>query len=613
MFYKLMIKKILSILLLLIANFTYADTIKTDVLVVGGGASGVAAAIQSARSNVKTLLIEQGPLLGGSMTAGGFCILDANRNLPTGIYAEFRGRVVSYYKSRLGYDTTKNAPLNFEPAIGASILKKLTDTVKNLTIKMNTPFTAIKKDGTGWEVSITANGKTDVIKAQAVIDATELGDVAAKAGVVFNTGFDSRNDTGEALAPANATNQIQDISWIAILKDYGKGADSTIVKPEGYEASQFACLKKADIKKLLKAGALMNDKYLVNWNDCASQYSVTSNDLLPENREATFRQSRLHTLGLIYYLQTELGYKNLGLADEFPTKDKLPLIPYIRENKRAYGELRMVLGDIYTPYERQSRLYRTWIGVADALPGQHYVVPGAPKINYPPFPAFGIPLGAVVVKDQTNLFVTEKALSVTHLVNGSITDPAVQMTLGQGVGASAAWCAFFKKTTKQLDVRKIQDEILVYSGSIMPFNDIPKADPAYRAVQQVGATGMLRGFIKPTGNAAQFLFKPDTIVYTAEVKPFLNEIYARSFLWFNKTNPGETFTVGNLLSYISEMSLTDPETLQKMMRAAWQTKYKFNTAFDIKRPVTRREFAVLANKYLNPFSRKVDISGKLVN
>lgn len=608
-----MIKKLLPVLLFLFTSAAYADTIKTDVLVIGGGASGVAAAIQSARSNVKTLLIEQVPWLGGSMTAGAMCILEANRNLPTGIYAEFRGRVINFYKSRLGYDTTKNAALNFEPSIGASILKKLTDTVKNLTVKTNTPFTSIKKDGTGWEVTIIANGQTDVIKAQAVIDATELGDVAAKAGVLFNTGFDSRNDTGEALAPVNATNQIQDISWIAILKDFGKGADKTITKPEGFEASQYACLKKTDIKKLLKTGALMNDKFMINWNDCASQYSVTSNDLLPENREATFRLSRLHTLGLIYYLQTEMGYKNLGLADEFPTKDHLPLIPYIRENRRAYGELRMVLGDIYTPYDRQSRLYRTSIGIADAIPGQHYVVPGAPKIKYPPFPAYAIPLGAFVVKDQTNLFVTEKAMSVTHLVNGSVTDPAVQMTLGQGVGAAAAWCAFFKKTTKQLDVRKIQDEILVYSGSIMPFTDIPKSDPAYRAVQQVGATGMLRGIIAPTGNAAAFLFKPDTIVYTAEVKPFLNEIYARSFLWFNRTNPGDTFTVGNLLSYISEMSLTDPETLQKMMRAAWQTKYKFNTQFDVKRPITRREFAVLANKYLNPFSRKVDISGKLVN
>jgi pyruvate/2-oxoglutarate dehydrogenase complex dihydrolipoamide dehydrogenase (E3) component len=84
-----MIKKLLA-LLLFNCSLTFAETIKTDVLVIGGGASGVAAAIQSARSKVKTMLIEQGPWLGGSMTAGGMCILEGNRNLPSGIYGEFR-------------------------------------------------------------------------------------------------------------------------------------------------------------------------------------------------------------------------------------------------------------------------------------------------------------------------------------------------------------------------------------------------------------------------------------------------------------------------------------------------------------------------------------------
>lgn len=613
LFCKLMIKKLLTLLFVLASATTFADTIKTDVLVVGGGASGVAAAIQSARSNVKTILIEQGPWLGGSMTAGGMCILEANRNLPNGFYGEFRERIKNFYKVRLGYDTTFNAVLNFEPSVGASILKKLTDTVKNLTVRLSTPFTSIKKDGTGWEVSITVNGKTDVIKAKAVVDATEFGDVATMAGALFNTGFDSRKETGEVLAPDNATNQIQDISMIAILKDYGRTADKTIARPEGYEPSLYACLKKIDIKRMLKAGALINDKFMMNWNDCANQYSVTSDDLSPEKRGETFRKARLHTLGAIYYLQTELGYRNIGLADEFPTRDHLPLIPYIRENKRAYGEVRMVLDDIYTPYDRGSRLYRTSIGIGDALPGQHYIVPGAPKIKYPPFPPYSVPLGAIVVKDAVNLFVTEKAMSVTHLVNGSITDPAVQMALGQGVGASAAWCAFFGKTTKELDVRKIQDEVLIYGGSVMPFSDIPKSDPAYRAVQQVGCTGMLKGFRTVTGTTAQMLFKPDTTVYTDEVKPYLNEIYTRSFLWFNKTQPGDDFTVGNLLSYISEMSLTDPETLERIMRANWKSKYNFTVAFDTKRPVTRREFVVLANKYLNPFARKVDLAGKMIN
>jgi hypothetical protein len=308
-----------------------------------------------------------------------------------------------------------------------------------------------------------------------------------------------------------------------------------------------------------------------------------------------------------------LGYKNLSLSDDFPTSDHLPYMPFIRENGRVTGLVRMVLDDVYTPYNRGSQLYRTSIGVGDAVPGQHYITPGAPKIKYPPFPGYSIPLGAVVVKDVENLLVTEKALSVTHLVNGSIANPAVQMTLGQGVGATAAYCAFFKTTTKNLKVRVIQGEILDFKGILMPFADIPRSDPSFRAIQQVGATGLIRGIQKVNGNSAQVLFCPDTTVSTADIQPILNEIYARSFLWFNRTKPAELFTVGNLLSYISEMTLTDPEILQKVMQSTWKTKFKFTDNFDVKRPVTRREFAVLANKYLNPFSRAVDISGKLIN
>jgi hypothetical protein len=291
----------------------------------------------------------------------------------SGIYAEFRNHIREFYKPRLGYDTTRNAPLVFEPSTGASILKKITDTVKNLTVKLNTPFT-IKKDGTDWVVTVMDNGKPLIIKTKMVVDATELGDVAAGAGVLLTSGFDSRQDTKEALAPDNATNQIQDISYLAILKDFGKTADRTIPKPEGYNAAQYACLKASDVKKLLTAAALPNDKYLINWEDCGNQYSVTSRR--PETREPRGHlcKARLRTLGLIYYLQTALGYKNLGLTDDFKTPDHLPYLPYIRENRRAAGMVRMVLDDIYTPYSRQSKLYRTSIGVADALPGQHYSV-----------------------------------------------------------------------------------------------------------------------------------------------------------------------------------------------------------------------------------------------
>ena len=46
-------------------------TSQTDVLVVGGGTAGTIAAIQSARAGARTLIVERGPQLGGTMTTGG--------------------------------------------------------------------------------------------------------------------------------------------------------------------------------------------------------------------------------------------------------------------------------------------------------------------------------------------------------------------------------------------------------------------------------------------------------------------------------------------------------------------------------------------------------------
>jgi hypothetical protein len=573
-----MIRKLLIPLLLFTFSFAHAETIKTDVLVIGGGTSGVAAAIQAARSKVKTLLVEPGSWLGGSMTMGGMCVLDANRNLPSGIWGEFRRRVTDYYRPRLGYDTTHNSILRFEPYTAAEILKKMTDTVKNLTVKLNTPWASIKKDGTGWEVTITVNGEIVKVDAKVVIDGTEIGEVAAKAGTQFDEATES-------------------ITWIAILKDFGRNANKTIPKPEGYNQALYAWLKGKDIRQMLKDANIPNDKYMIDWAGHESDKSKTG------SKDELYKSAKLRTLGLVYFLQTESGYKNLGLDDQFGTPDHLPLMPYVIEARPAKSVVRMVLDDIYKPYDRESKLYRTSIAVGDAVPF------GTEKA----FPAYSIPLGSVALKDVDNILITEKALSVSKDVSGSTANPSIQMTLGQGVGATAAYCAFFKTTTKHLNVRVIQGEILDHEGYLLPFTDVPQKSHYFRAIQQVCATGLLRGIQKTNGNNIEIHFEQDDIVKTEEIEPILTEIYTRGFLWFNKEKPGAQFTLGNLLSLISDYTLTDPKTLQLYVQKFWTTQFRLTGSFDLNRPVTRLEFTVLANRYLNPFAKTVDLSGRIVN
>jgi hypothetical protein len=596
-----MIKRLLIPLLCFAVTFIHAETIKTDVLVIGGGASGVAAAIQSARSKVKTLLVEPGPWLGGSMTMSGMGVLEANRNLPSGIWGEFHRKVTDYYRPRLGYDTTHNSILRFEPYTGAEILKKITDTVKNLTVKLKTPWTGIKKDGTGWQVTIMVNGEVVKVDAKVVVDGTETGEVAAKAGAKFEADAD-----------------VQRIIWIAILKDFGRNTNKTIAKPEGYDPSAYSVLKKIDIKLMLRQASMPNEKYMIDW----TRYN-NSNVGAITNKEELYKKAKLRTLGLVYYLQTELGYTNLGLDGQFGTTDNLAPSPLVLEGRHVKGAVRMIDDDVLKPYERESKVYRTAIAVSDAEISPDSATVGRLLANYAPgspsvivrMPQMGytIPLGAIVANDLDNMLVTEKAISVSKGVNTGTRYPSVQMTLGQGAGATAAFCAFFKTTTKRLRVRMVQGEILDYKGYLVPLTDIPQKDPHWRAIQQICATGLLKGVQKTNGNAIEIHFEPDDLVSTEEVKPFLLEIYTRAFLWFNKDKPGDKFTLGNLLSLISDYTLTDPKTLQLYLQKAWTTQFKLTGTFDLNRPVTRLEFAVLTNRYLNPFGKTVDLSGRVVN
>jgi len=252
-----------------------------------------------------------------------------------------------------------------------------------------------------------------------------------------------------------------------------------------------------------------------------------------------------------------------------------------------------------------SKLYRTSIAMGDGLPDERNDDSFHAKDYFSNLPIYYIPLKAVITNGIDNLLITE-AIFPSQI---NLHYLPWQLTLGQGVGATAAYCAFFKTTTKHLKVRVIQGELLDFKAYLLPFDDIMQTDPDWRAIQQVSTTGLLKG----TWLKKQFDFMPDAPVTTAEIKPVLTEIYTRAFLWFNKEKPGEKFTIENTLSLISDYTLTNPLVLKNSVQKDWKIRYKFKQDFDLKRQITRREFAVLANRYLNPFARTVDLDGKLVN
>ena len=97
----------------------------TDVLVIGGGASGISAGIQSARMGVSTIVAEETPWVGGMLTAAGVSCVDGNYNLQSGIFGEFADSLAHRYGGWEALKTGWVSHINFEPHVGQEVLTNI--------------------------------------------------------------------------------------------------------------------------------------------------------------------------------------------------------------------------------------------------------------------------------------------------------------------------------------------------------------------------------------------------------------------------------------------------------------------------------------------------------
>lgn len=586
----------------------YARTLHTGVLVIGGGTGGTAAAIQSARAGVPTLLAEPGPMLGGMLTAAGVSCTDGNDQFASGMWQEFRQALYQHYgRTKLNSGWVSNTC--FEPHVGDSIFKAWAAKEKKLEVIHGLRFVSVIRDGsriTGAEFR-TGKGEPVRVKAKVVIDGTETGDVFAAAGAAYDLGTDDPVESGEQEA-RQKTSIIQDMTWVAILKDYGPGANKTIARPAGYDSTLYFCSTadvpcngvpySFDTKKVLNYGRLPNGKYMLNWPAHGNDYYLNITEADTAARRAGYEKARQHTLGFIYFLQTTGGMQHLGLAEDELDKG-LGWMPYIREGRRVQGLVRMKLGHIKDPYS--SNLYRTGIAVGDYPVDHHHArYPGAvPEIEFPPVPAYNIPMGVLLPKDTEGLLVCDKGISVTNIVNGTTRlQPAVLLT-GQAAGMLAALAVLQKKEVSQVPVQLVQDALLKAKCYLMPFSDVPVTDPDWEAIQRAGLAGVLKGVGKPEGWANKMFFYPDSLVNGSE---FLSGLYryGRFFTSHHRLNAGPEMSVSQafrLLRRLRPFMKTDAfKNIMKdeEWRELWPALGLKN--FDPVRPITRRELAVLVDK-----------------
>ncbi|MED5354550.1 MAG: FAD-dependent oxidoreductase [Bacteroidota bacterium] len=592
---------------------------KYDIVVVGGGTSGISSAIQSSRLGSKTLLIEKSDWLGGMMTSAGVSALDGNYKMPSGFLKEFRDSLVSYYGSLDSLKTGWVSNVMFEPSVGNEILNKIASSEKNLKIIFNSKIDEIKKQKDKWHLTVKSENKLDKVETTVLIDATELGDLIPILNIPYYVGMDSSSMYNEEIAPKNSNDIIQDLTQVMILKDYGK--DVTIPIPANYNRDEFICsyeskecydteLKLWPKESLISYGKLPNGKYMINWPINGNDYYVNSIEMSDEDRMSHYQKAKQKSIRFLYFIQTEMGYDHLSIdKEEFLTKDGFPKIPYHRESRRIKGKVTLDLNYIKSPYFQKNSLYRTGIAVGDyPVDHHHNAHPNyreLPKLDFYPIPSYSVPLGSLMPEKTNNLLVIEKSISVSNLVNGTTRLQPVVMQIGQAAGILASLAVSQNKLVDKVSIRDVQLEILNNKGYIQPFVDVSSDNPNFKSYQKIGACGILKGEGMNIGWENKTLFYPKKNLLKNDLIEGLKDYYN-----LNKYPIPNLLSIENIINWIIKVS-GDEKLGFKDFENKWND---FGLKeYDLNRIIKRGEFAILIDKILNPFSMfEVNFKGQII-
>lgn len=347
--------------------------IRTEVLIVGGGLGGVAAALAALRLGRKVILTEETDWIGGQLTAqavppdehpwieGTGC---------TATYQRLRRAIRDYYRrnypllpdarfdAHLNPGCGRVSPLCHEPRVALVALNELfapylADGQLDIFLRCR-PCSVETEDDQVRSVTVhdDESGETLVLAAPYVLDATELGDLLPMAGVEHVIGAESQAETGEPHALAEADPLDQQAATACFALDYLPDEDHTIDRPadydfwRGYRASfwpgpqlgwEFVDPVTLDVRRQeifvppgsgaeglwtfrrifyaghYPVGRYRSDITLVNWpqNDYWLGPLVGVDD---EERARHLRGARQLSLSFLYWMQTEAPRYDGGLG-----------------------------------------------------------------------------------------------------------------------------------------------------------------------------------------------------------------------------------------------------------------------------------------------------------
>lgn len=179
-----------------------------DLLIVGGTAPGIVAAVRAAREGLKVALVAAGRHLGGSLPSLG-AVETHYRGNRAPLLEEFVAAVKDHYRVRHGIDSpqyracTGGKMIMFEPHVAESVLERWVAAEPGLTVWRGFVPERVERAGRALHAVTfrpVTMGSDLTLKAAAFIEAGYEGDLMARAGVAYRIGRESRAEYGEPSA-----------------------------------------------------------------------------------------------------------------------------------------------------------------------------------------------------------------------------------------------------------------------------------------------------------------------------------------------------------------------------------------------------------------------------
>lgn len=227
-----------------------------DVIIIGGGLGGCAAALASCRNGLSVIMTEETDWIGGQLSQQGVPP-DEHQWIETHgapqSYRDYRNRVRDYYRRNYPLTAAARTRENLNPGDGSvSRLCHEPRVAVSVLIDMLSPYLSTGKlqlllnykaksagvDGdrvNHIEIAHVHTGNRTILTGKSFVDATECGDLLPLTGTEYFTGTESKKETRELHAPEKADPMNNQAFTVCFAMDYQPGKDNVQDPPEEYD------------------------------------------------------------------------------------------------------------------------------------------------------------------------------------------------------------------------------------------------------------------------------------------------------------------------------------------------------------------------------------------